>query len=468
MNFEEALAYMEGRIRLGWKLGNARFEALCERLRNPQSRFAVVHVAGTKGKGSTTAFAAALLKHAGYQTGGYFSPYVYDVRERVQWNGEPISKDDFARVATEIQPHIAALEQTELGATTEFELKTAVAFCYFAERNADFAAIEVGIGGRLDATNVLAPTVCVITNIGLDHVAMLGDTHGKIAAEKAGIIKFGIPCVTAVSHPEALAVIETIARERSAPLTYVRRGDASQPTNRADLVLWQSDGEMSPITIATKQRVYRDIPVRMGGWYQRENAACAVAAIETALAARGVELSDEAVTAALAEVALPGRLTTFRLLDGPLIVLDGAHNGMAAEALARPLAELRTTNQTARTFLVMGMLEGHDPKDVLIALAPGADRLFVCQPKWKRALPAEALAEAASGLLPRIETMPSVEWAVRAALSAAEPNDLILITGSFYTVGEARPDQIAAWHEEIKRYEQQRSDVWNQSAHPRC
>ena len=451
MDFEEALAYMEGRIRLGWKLGNERFEALCERLGNPQYRFAVVHVAGTKGKGSTTALTAALLMRAGCETGGYFSPYVYDVRERVQWNGEPISKADFARIVTGIRPQIEALEATEFGATTEFELKTAVAFCYFAERNADCAGIEVGIGGRLDATNVVRPAVCVITNIGLDHVAMLGDTHGKIAAEKAGILKPEIPCVTAVANPEALAVIETIARERNVPLTYVQRGDAGQPTGRGDTVRWQSEGEMSPVTIATKTRVYADVPVRMGGWYQRENAACAVAAAEMALALRNAELTPGAVRAALSEVALPGRLTTLRLPDGPLVVLDGAHNGMAAEALARPLAELKARNRVARTLLVMGMLDGHDPKDVLAALAPGADHLLACQPKWKRALPAEALAEAARPLLARVETMPSVEWAVRAALALAEPDDLILITGSFYTVGEARPDQIAAWDGELKR-----------------
>ena len=450
MDFEEALAYMEGRIRLGWKLGNERFEALCERLGNPQFDYSVVHVAGTKGKGSTTAFAAALLKHAGYGVGGYFSPYVYDVRERVQWNGEPISKVDFARIVTEIRPHIEALEATELGATTEFELKTAVAFRYFAERNADFAAIEVGIGGRLDATNVVKPAVCVITNIGLDHVAMLGDTHGKIAAEKAGILKPGIPCVTAVAHPEALAVIETIAKERDVPLTYVRRGAAYQPTGRPDSVLWQSDGEMTAVTIATATQIYADVPVRMGGWYQRENAACAVAAAEMALAAKGRELTPDAVRAAFAEVALPGRLTTFRLPDGPLVVLDGAHNGMAAEALAAPLAELRAREGIARTLLVMGMLEGHDPKDVLAALAPGAERFFACQPQWKRALASEILAEAARPFVNPVEIFPSVAGAVRAALSAAARSDLILITGSFYTVGEARPDQISQWYDAVK------------------
>lgn len=449
MDFEEALAYMEGRIRLGWKLGNERFEALCERLDNPQFRFSVVHVAGTKGKGSTTAFAAALLKHAGYNVGGYFSPYVYDVRERVQWNGEPIPKADFARIVTEIRPNIGALEATELGATTEFELKTAVAFRYFAERNVDFAAIEVGIGGRLDATNVVNPSVCVITNIGLDHVAMLGDTHSKIAAEKAGILKPGISCVTAVANPEALAVIETIAESRQVPLIYVRRGEADKPTGRPDSVVWQSGGEMGAVTIATPTQIYADIPVRMGGWYQRENAACAVAAAEIALARRGAKLSADAVKSALSEVALPGRLTTFRLPNGPLIVLDGAHNGMAAEALAAPLAELRAGQGIARTLLVVGMLDGHDPKDVLSALAPGAERLFACQPHWKRALTAEILAEAARPFMSQIETMPSVEGAVRAALAAAKPRDLILITGSFYTVGEASPDQIAAWQAEI-------------------
>ena len=192
---------MSGLIRFGWKLGNERMEALCTRLGNPQKRYRVIHVAGTKGKGSTTALTAGILQDQGHRVGAYFSPYVYDGRERIQVDGEMIGREDFSQLVTLVRPHIEALAATDHGQTTEFELKTVLAFLYFAETNVDFACIEVGIGGRLDATNVVAPTVTVITNIGLDHTDLLGDTHAKIAVEKAGIIKPGVPCITATANP---------------------------------------------------------------------------------------------------------------------------------------------------------------------------------------------------------------------------------------------------------------------------
>ena len=231
MDFEASLRYMDGLLRFGWKLGNERFTELCRRLGDPQDRYAVLHITGTKGKGSTTALAAGILRAAGFRTGAYFSPYVYDPCERVQVNGALIPRADFARLVTQIRPHVEALAQTEFGQTTEFELKTALGFCWFAEQNVDYACVEVGLGGRLDATNIVKPLVTVITNIGLDHTQILGDTHALIAAEKAGIIKPGVPCITATDHPDALDVIARIAQERNAPLAFVRRGDATTPTS---------------------------------------------------------------------------------------------------------------------------------------------------------------------------------------------------------------------------------------------
>ncbi|MCS6777100.1 MAG: folylpolyglutamate synthase/dihydrofolate synthase family protein [Chloroherpetonaceae bacterium] len=445
MNFEEALQYMSGLLRLGWKLGNDRFEALCARMGRPQDRYRILHVAGTKGKGSTTALAAAILHACGYRVGGYFSPYVYDVCERVQVNGEPIPREAFARLVTEARPHIEALAQTELGQTTEFELKTLIGFLYFAEQNVDYACVEVGLGGRLDATNVVRPDVTVITNIGLDHMEQLGDTHALIAAEKAGIIKPGIPCFTATGHPDALEVITRVAAERQAPLTRVVPADPDTPLNAPEAcqrVRWSVPGNAphtGTVTIATPRAVYRDLPMRMGGIYQRANAACAVAAVEEALAQEGRSLPEEAVRTALAHTALPGRLTVLRMPDGPLIVLDGAHNEMAAQALSEPVQALRQQHQIRRILLVIGMLGGHDPEGVLAALAPHAEHIFVCQPRWKRALPAEELARVARRFTRRVKCVPDVLEAVRAALALSTPEDMLLITGSFYTVGEVPP-----------------------------
>lgn len=452
MEFDEALHYMEGLQRFGWKLGNERFLALCERLGNPQNRYAVIHVTGTKGKGSTTALAAAMMHAHGFRTGGYFSPYVYDVRERVQVNGAHIPHHDFARLVTQIRPHIETLAAMGLEQTTEFELKTALGFLYFAEQAVDVACIEVGLGGRLDATNVVHPCVTVITNVGLDHTDRLGSTHAEIAFEKAGIIKTGIPCITAADHPEALAVIERTAAERAAPITRVLPGAAGAPTGDRGVAYWETRGRSdcldvhtAPFSLATRDRVYPEMEVRMGGIYQRINAACATAACEIGMRHFGQELRLEAARQALTATQLPGRLEVVSLPEGPLVVIDGAHNALAAEALRGPVAELQRRYGRERTLLVIGMLSGHAPEGVVAALAPEAHALYACAPNWKRALPAEEIALLGRRFLPNVQIGPSVEAAVRKALRDAGPKDLVLITGSFYTIGEAPPAALRTW-----------------------
>jgi len=442
VTFEEAIAYMGGLLRFGWKLGNERFEALCARSGNPQQHYPILHIAGTKGKGSTTALAAGILTASGcYKTGAYFSPYVYDVRERVQVDGALIPEADFARYVAEAVPHIEALAATELGQTTEFELKTLIAFRHFATQKVDYVCLEVGLGGRLDATNVVKPTVTAITNIGLDHMDRLGNTHAEIAGEKAGIIKSGIPCFTGTDHPDAFAVIARIAYERNAPLIRVVPHTDLTPTlgevrYRAD----PSDPQSGTVSVATPNQIYPNVFVGMHGEYQRANAALALATVEELLARTGKTLTLEEAQKGLAETQLPGRFTILKRADGKTIIMDGAHNAMAAEALRAPLQNYRETHNLKRVFLVFGMLQGHEPHDVLAQLAPLSDQIFVCQPDWKRAQPAEEVAAVARTFTPNVETIPDVKSAVRAALAAASPNDLIIITGSFYTVGEAPPD----------------------------
>lgn len=441
LTYDEAVAYMSSLLRFGWKLGNDRFFALLSLLGDPHLRFRVLHVAGTKGKGSTTALAAAVLRHSGWRVGAYFSPYVYDLRERIQVDGEVISHEDFARLVTAIRPHAEALARTEHGETTEFELKTAVAFAYFAERRVDAACVEVGIGGRIDATNVVQPTVTVITNIGLDHTQILGDTHAKIAAEKAGIIKPGVCCITAVDHTEALPVIEQTASDFAAPLVYVRRGSAGAPTGRADTVRWDveatSSPDFAPVTIATQDAVYAGCDVRMGGLYQRGNAACAAVAVERMLQAEGRRLDLASVRRGLAETTLPGRFTVIAGPGAPLVVLDGAHNGIAAEALVGPLAALGAAHGVQRTLMVVGMVGGHALDDVLGVLAPLAATVYACAPEWRRAVPAGEVAAAARHWCADVRIAPTVREAVASALRDSSPTDMVLVTGSFYTVGEA-------------------------------
>lgn len=433
MDFDEALAYMQGLRRFGIKLGNDRFLALLERIGNPHLQYGVAHVAGTKGKGSTTAMIAAILQEHGFRVGSYYSPYVYDVRERVQVDAEMIPREDFARLVSLIAPHIEALKHTEYGQTTEFELKTAVGFTYFHEQSVDFAAVEVGIGGRLDATNVVAPLVSVITNIGLDHTHILGDTHAKIAYEKAGIIKPEIPAVTAVAHPEALPVIVRTASERSAPLRYVT-SERRAPTPEADLVLYTNTDPA--FMVETRYGAYRDLRTRMRGTYQKTNAACAIAAVEECLAARGVKPDAEAVRRGLARAYLPGRMEIVAM--DPMVILDGAHNELAARALASELDRL----PYRRLFLVIGMVAGHDPLPVMQILAPKAYRIVATQPTWSRGLPAELLADCATALGKTASIVRNPLEAARAALAAADADDLVLITGSFYVVGDVPPEAL--------------------------
>lgn len=461
MDYDSAIAYMGGLLRFGVKLGDARIRALCARVGNPQDRYRIVHVTGTKGKGSTTAMAAAMLQAQGYRVGGYYSPYVYDVRERVTIDGQPISREEFAEHVTTIRPHIEALASTDLGQTTEFELKTLVGFMAFARHQVDYACIEVGIGGRLDATNVVHPDVTVITNVGLDHTEILGATHAAIAGEKAGIIKTGVPCITAAHVAEAAEVIAETAAIRSAPLITVGPGETDAPTTaNPGQVNWSVqageggcsvgyDREFGRVCIATSSSVYGPAAMRLGGLYQRENAACAVAAVEQALARRAIKLQPDSVANGLAQATLPGRLTVQQLQDGPLVVLDGAHNRLAAEGLGRAVAALQAHHRLQRILLVVGMIGGHSPGELMTGFAESLSpaTVYATRPEWKRGQDVEVVAGAASSCFPHVVTAGTVPDAVRTALDNADASTLVLVTGSFYTVGEVCIEQLVAWWE---------------------
>ena len=425
MDYDEALAYLQGRLRLGVKLGNDRFLALLARLGNPQDSLRVVHIAGTKGKGSTAAMAASVLQAAGCRVGMYLSPYVYDVRERIQINGVMISRTDFARWVTLIEPHIAALEQTEFGPTTEFELKTAVGLCHFAEQAVDYAVVEVGLGGRLDATNVITrPLVTVITNIGLDHTELLGHTLGEIAGEKAGIVKSGAPCVTGVPiGGEAWGVIARICAGRNAPLLPV-----TAPTL-----------DMDGLSLTTPRRTLPGLHLRLRGAFQELNAAAALSALDAITDSAGLHITDEAARQGLEAAWVPGRLE--QVWEHPTVVLDVAHNEISAHVLANALRDQHGA-ETRRLTLVVGLSRNHAPEEFLGPLASlHPARLIATQPT-SRPRPAPEVAEAArrAGFANVEMVEHSVADAVYAALSGAGPDELICVTGSFYTVGDLPPD----------------------------
>lgn len=444
--YQEAVEYIHRLGELGWKPGLERFSALCERLGNPQNRFRSIHVGGTNGKGSTVAMITNILKFAGYRVGSYYSPYVYDIRERVQLDGRVIENDALVRHINAIRPHAEAIGETPLGHPTEFEVKTALAFLYFAEQNVDFAVLEVGLGGRLDATNVINPVVSVITNVGMDHMDRLGGTIAEIAGEKAGIIKENGSVVTAASQPEAMSVIRRTCRERKSALRrvyprltaeacfHIREISPDDPENGMPYE-WPTDWK-DVVTVEGINAVYPDLRSGMSGSFQLANAATAVGAIEV-LQDKGVEIPVEAIRAGIESAYLPGRLEV--LSTRPTLLIDAAHNLDGARCLAQAL---KTKFAYRRLILVVGMVSGHSVEDVLGVLAPMAFKVYATSPDNPRAAPAEHIAEIAGEYCKDVEAIVPIRTAVRQALKFACKDDLVCVTGSFYVVCEVpRPEK---------------------------
>lgn len=424
MEYQEALDYLQGLIRFGIKLDLDRFRALCSRVGSPQRGFKSVHVGGTNGKGSTTSMISSILRSAGYRVGTYLSPYVNDVRERIQIDGEMIDTTDFADLMECIIPHLDAVAATDAGQPTEFEAKTLIAFLHFAAREVDFACVEVGMGGRFDATNVLDPLVTVITNVSLDHTDRLGETIEEIAYEKAGIIKPGRPLVTAAEGP-AWDTISRVASAYSAPVLHVIR--TPERIAQVNEVLWQANGVLS---VRTAERLYRHLQIGLRGSFQFPNAACAIAAAE-AVEEAGFRVGKDAVLKGLAEAYIPGRMEV--LHRKPMLVIDGAHNPDAAAHLAE---SVKASLNYRKLILVVGMLSTHSAEGFLSQIVPIADEIIITAPKWPLARPAEELAADARSLCAEVTVVEPVQSAVEAALARAGEEDLVLVTGSFYTVGE--------------------------------
>ena len=321
MNYQEALDYVlkfadyERLPRSGIVWDIKRIERLLARLDNPQNYARSVHVAGTKGKGSTSAMIASILQNAGYKVGLYTSPHLLSYTERIRVNGKPIAEKDWANLVEIIQPHVEAENALgDLGQLTTFEIFTAMAFLHFARVKADWQVLEVGLGGRLDATNVIKPEVCVITSISYDHMDVLGDTLAKIAGEKCGIIKPGADVVSAPQFPEAMEVIERVCKEKGVRLIKVGKD-----------VTWERGGfnqEGQSFQVKGLKGEYK-LRIKLLGEHQLENAANAVAAAEL-LQERGAKISSKNIAEGIWKVDWPGRLQVLR--KKPWVVVDGAHN----------------------------------------------------------------------------------------------------------------------------------------------
>jgi len=401
-----------------------RMRALMAALGNPQEAYPTIHVAGTKGKGSTSAFCASALKAAGYRTGLYTSPHLQDFCERIQIDGEQISHAELAELVELVKPEVA-----KIPALTTFEITTALGFLCFARRKVDVAVIEVGLGGRLDATNVITPRVSVITSLSYDHTAVLGDTLTLIAGEKAGIIKTGVPAVSSPQKPEALAVLEKVSAERCAPLTLVGLDVLYQ---KREAGFSKLDGQLLDVWMPGLPHLQLYIPLL--GSYQLENAATAYAALKVS----GISLSDWAIHMGFAEVRWPCRFEI--VSETPTVILDSAHNKDSFEKLAQTLEEYFPARKVT---LILGVSEDKLLADMLTAIAPKIARVLVSRADHPRALEPEKIVETAKKAGVETEIVVPVESALKRALDLSKKDDsIVLSAGSMFVTAEVK----TAWN----------------------
>lgn len=430
--YEEARDWIEGLVPFGIRPGLDRIWKLMEAFDNPHRRLKFIHVAGTNGKGSTCAYLTSVLLHCGYDVGTFTSPYITKFTNRFQYNGVDIPEETLLKLANDLKPHVEAIAATEMGSPTMFEVATALAILYFAKVcYPDFVVMETGLGGRLDVTNFITPLVSVITNVGHDHMDILGDTIEDITREKAGIIKPGVPVVSAVTQPEAAdIIIKTAGRNKSA--------------------LYLLGEQFSELTLEVKEqeqtfafngllRSIEPLTITLSGAHQRTNAAVSVMTLEVMRQYYALIMDDDDLRRGLREAAWPGRLEMVR--QSPRILLDGAHNPEGAQTLA---AALRETYRYDRLHLMIGMLANKNHPDTLRHILPLVDTLVVTEPHFRKAKPAEELAllieemQGETGGTFELIVEPNWQKALNRLQELTGDADLAVVTGTLYLIADAR------------------------------
>jgi dihydrofolate synthase/folylpolyglutamate synthase len=472
MTYEEAIAFWFGRINYEQRTPRLtdfkldRMRTLLGLLGNTQDQLRIVHVAGSKGKGSTSAMLESILRHAGYRTGLFTSPHLSQVEERIQVDARPIPPQALAALMNEIRAAIHRMEEDDFSSATAsqgatfFEVATALGFLYFARQEVDLAVVEVGLGGRFDSTNVCQPLVSVITSISFDHTQQLGNRLAEIAMEKAGIVKPERPTISGVTDPEPRQVIEAICRERHSSLRQL--GADFHFQYQPGLVSKRETRNQKPekppiVRVTTSRRAWPAMKLGLWGEHQAANAALAVACVEL-LQDQGLRIADEAVQAGLANVQWPARMEIVG--HQPLVVLDCAHNVASAQALVETLRTSFPPTESeshepgkdgSKDDLRPGILgkrvlifAGSNDKDLagmLKALSPSFDHVFLTRYSHSpRAVEPERLGEILKDQSPVPFTIcrtPADAWA--SALSISRTDDLICITGSVFLAGELRP-----------------------------
>ncbi|MFP4106017.1 MAG: bifunctional folylpolyglutamate synthase/dihydrofolate synthase [Phycisphaerae bacterium] len=404
-----------------------RMETLLKKLGNPEKKIQTVHIAGTKGKGSTSTMLASMLQACGYKVGLYTSPHIKDVRERIRINGDIITQAALTRLIAKAEPVIEKMAESK---PTFFEIFTSLAFMHFADQEVDIAVIETGLGGRLDSTNVLKPRVCGLTSISMDHMQQLGDTLDKIAAEKAGILKQEIPAISVEQDPTAERVLKREARKANAPLRFT--GKDIEFSFRVESSRLQ--GCHTRVCLTTPRSKFEHLTVPVLGEHQAMNCGLALALLDE-LKCQGMEIDDQAAIEGLQAVDLPGRMEM--LYDDPRILVDGAHNAASVQALMRAIGQHIPYDSMVMIF---GCAADKDIPGMMKQIATGADKVIFTRTKNNpRAAAPKDLAEVYEEISGRVaQITDNLTDAVRVAHNAVSREDIICLTGSFYLIGEAK------------------------------
>ncbi|HEX7056246.1 MAG TPA: folylpolyglutamate synthase/dihydrofolate synthase family protein [Bacilli bacterium] len=431
--YEEAVRWITGLVPFGIRPGLKRMNWLMDKLNHPERSLKFIHVAGTNGKGSVCAYIAEVLRQAGFSVGTFNSPYIEQYTDRICVNGEHIAESVLLQIANQIKPLADEIAEGELGPLTMFEVTTTLALVYFA-RHAypDFVVWEAGLGGRLDCTNIVYPLVSVITNIGHDHMDVLGETLAQVAAEKAGIIKSGVPVVSAASQPEAVAAIAEAARQKKSTL-YLAGREFSWRTNDT------KENEQS-FAFACPFRSLPGVMITMNGLHQVENAAVALMTLEVLRQYYAVVVDEENIREGMRATKWKGRLEM--IAQNPRILLDGAHNPEGAEALAKTL---KNVYRYEKLRLMVGMVANKNHREFLRHILPLVDTLIVTEPDYHRKKPAAEFAAIVRELEPELcreSFAMSVEPDWRKALELLQAHtgerDLAVVTGTLYMVADVR------------------------------
>jgi len=420
VNYKQSIEYVYSLESFGIKLGLDRIRFLLKKFGNPEKKMRIIHVAGTNGKGSVCAILGSVLKQK-YRVGVYTSPNLVDIRERITINGRMISKNDFSRIMTKVKKiNVPSC----FGHPTFFETLTAVALKYFHEKKVDFAVVEVGLGGRLDATNIVKPLFSVITNVSMEHEDVLGNTLEKIAGEKAGIIKKNVPVVTSAKSKKVLAVIKRICREKGCKLINANENAKIRKLSH------NLDGQF--FNLQTKKNKYFNLRIPFLGKHQLVNAATALSVIELLGG-----FSEMDVRNGFSKTKWPGRLEIIN--RNPLIVVDGAHNPDGMRKLKSAIVEYFNYDNL---ILILGILSDKDIKKIVKIISPISDKIIVTKPDTERAADPEIIRNEAEKYINRVVVKENVNHALNYAKSIAKKDDMILITGSLYTVGNVKKSGI--------------------------